>query len=774
MNFTPKEIANRMGGEVRGDSALVPGPGHSRADRSLSIKPDPAARNGYVLHSFAGDDFAKCRDHVDSHLGIAQESRLATSYEPRGRIVATYAYHNEHGQLLYEVVRFDPKDFRQRRPDGRGGWIWKLDDTRRVPYRLPALIKAVASHRIVVIVEGEKDVDALRALGLDATTCPGGAGKWRPEYTQYFRGADVVIIPDNDNPGQVHARAVAAALAGVAARIRVLDLVSHWPECPEKGDISDWIAAGGTRQQLDEWLSSTLKGAGDQSGFVGFVGSESGHFEWPDPEPLPDGLPPVDQFASEFLPNRLAPWVDDIANRLQCPPDYVAVSAMVALGSLIGRRIGVKPQVKTDWIEVPNVWGAFIGRPGMLKSPAMNEALKPIHHLEAEAAKEYEVEAKAYAAGLDAYQLRKQVKASLIKDELKKRKDAESDIDLNLGEEPKEPLAIRYRTNDTSYESLGELLINNPTGILIERDELISLLMHLDRDDQAVARGFYLSGWSGTQPYTFDRIGRGQRHINAVCLSVLGNTQPSRIGEYVRRANAGGAGGDGLIQRFGLMVWPDAAPGWKDIDEYPDSRARSDAWEVFERLAKLDEGLAIRLGAQRGPYDKMLSLRLDHPAHDDFLGWRTDLEHQLRSGDISPALEGHLAKYRKLVPALALMNHLADEGQGPVSSTAMLKALALAKYLESHARRVYGAASEVEGKTAKAILAKIRAGDLTDGFTARDIQRHEWANLSDREHVQAGLNLLVDLDHLAASNPTTGERGGRPKVRYSINPKVVA
>jgi len=509
-------------------------------------------------------------------------------------------------------------------------------------------------------------------------------------------------------------------------------------------------------------------------GFVSFDRSGYRHFQWPDPEPLPEGLSPVDQFASEFLPNRLAPWVDDIANRLQCPPDYIAVSAMVALGSVIGRRIGVKPQVKTDWIEVPNVWGAFIGRPGMLKSPAMNEALKPIHYLEAEAAKEYEVEAKAYAAGLDAYQLRKQVKASLIKEELKKKRDADSEIDLNLGEEPSEPVPVRCRTNDTSYESLGELLINNPAGILIERDELISLLMHLDRDDQAVARGFYLSGWSGTQPYTFDRIGRGQRHVDAVCLSVLGNTQPSRIGEYVRRANAGGTGGDGLIQRFGLLVWPDAPPRWTNIDEFPDSRARSSAWEVFERLAKLDGPSALRLGAQLGPYDKLPALRLDNQAHDDFLGWRTDLEHQLRSADVPPALEGHLAKYRKLVPALALMNHLADEGVGPVSSTAMLKALAFAKYLESHARRVYGAASEVEARTAKAILAKIKAGDLTDGFTARDIQRHEWANLSDREHVQAGLNLLVDLDYLAASNPTTGERGGRPKVKYSINPKVLA
>jgi uncharacterized protein DUF3987 len=96
--------------------------------------------------------------------------------------------------------------------------------------------------------------------------------------------------------------------------------------------------------------------------------------EWPEPKPLPSGLAPVEPFSADFLPDALAPWVNDIANRLQCPPDYVAVAALTSLGSVIGRRIGIKPQARADWIEIPNVWGCFIGRPGMLKSPAMNEA----------------------------------------------------------------------------------------------------------------------------------------------------------------------------------------------------------------------------------------------------------------------------------------------------------------------------------------------------------------------------------------------------------------
>jgi hypothetical protein len=138
---------------------------------------------------------------------------------------------------------------------------------------------------------------------------------------------------------------------------------------------------------------------------------------------------------------------------------------------------------------------------------------------------------------------------------------------------------------------------------------------------------------------------------------------------------------------------------------------------------------------------------------------------------MSPALEGHLAKYRKLVPSLALINHLADGGTGPVSRRALLKALAAAYYLESHARRVYGSASESELAAGKAILKHIRHGALHDGFTARDVHQRGWAHLTEHEHVVAGLSLLVDLDYLAPPTPSIGPAGGRPKVTYLINPR---
>ena len=165
-----------------------------------------------------------------------------------------------------------------------------------------------------------------------------------------------------------------------------------------------------------------------------------------------------------------------------------------------------------------------------------------------------------------------------------------------------------------------------------------------------MARGFFLTGWSGTQPYTLDRISRGTRHIEAVCISVLGNSQPARIAEYVKRANSNANGGDGLLQRFGLLAWPDTCPEWKDMDRYPHSRAREDAWEVFERLSKLDRRAAMALGARRGPSDSVPFFRLSAAAHDEFLSWRSDLERRLRTGKMAPSARSSPRKISKTGP----------------------------------------------------------------------------------------------------------------------------
>jgi hypothetical protein len=181
-------------------------------------------------------------------MGLVPDPPPSKSNSGGKPILATYPYHDEQGLLLFQVVRFDTNDvkerFRQRRPDGGGGgWIWDVQGIRRILYRLPELIAAVNAGQRVLVCEGEKDTNTAVKLGYAATTNPGGVGKWKKEFDTFFVGADVIIVSDNDPPGQHHAASIAKHLRKVAAHVRTVIF-------PQK-DLSEWVAAGGTREQLD-------------------------------------------------------------------------------------------------------------------------------------------------------------------------------------------------------------------------------------------------------------------------------------------------------------------------------------------------------------------------------------------------------------------------------------------------------------------------------------------------------------------------------------------
>jgi Protein of unknown function (DUF3987) len=609
-------------------------------------------------------------------------------------------------------------------------------------------------------------VDNLRALGFTATCNHGGEGKWWDELTPYFKGRRVFILCDNDKQGEVHQGVVGEALKGVAAEVRVV----RFDELPEGGDASDFIEQrrkdGLDDKAIKNKLAERFRDAAAWEP-AKTEPSAPASDEWPEPLMLPEGLSPVAALDTALLPAAIAPWVCDISERMQCPPDYVGMTALVALGSVLGRKIGIAPEQQTDWFEVANLWSCCVGRPGVMKTPAIGEALKPLQRLEVKARETYDAEAAEYAKTLQLWKMRKEAAEATFKAALKKDASAAlvfSDL------EPIEPAERRYITNDTTYEKLGEILAQNPNGVLAHRDELVSLLKTLDREEFAAARGFFLTAWGGKERYTFDRIGRGRVHIEGACLSMIGSTQPGRLAEYVRRAVSGGAGDDGLIQRFGLLIWPDQSPEWKSVDRYPDTAACEAAWEVFEGFEGMDPGA---IGAEpTSKYQSVPVLRLHAEAHGLFLDWRQDLEKGLRSPDgLHPALESHFAKYRKLVPALALINHLADVGHGPVGTEAMTRALGLVTYLETHARRAYGAGPEAETAAAKVILSHIRKGDLEDGFSAREVHQRGWSNLRDRNQVQAGLDLLCDLDWIVAVDKKH-PAAGRPTTHYRVNPRA--
>lgn len=194
----------------------------------------------------SGRSFKEVLYDLGDNLGL--ERPTATTLNTR---TAVYQYRDEHGTLLYEVLRKPGKKFSQRRPDGQGGWTWDLKGVRRVLYRLPEVLSRL--NETVYIVEGEKDVDRLVNLGLLATTNSCGSAPWLAAYSEVLRDRDVVVLPDNDAPGQKRAEEIAQSLAGIAASVKVVPL----PGVPETGDISDWLDAGHDVGELHALVAST-------------------------------------------------------------------------------------------------------------------------------------------------------------------------------------------------------------------------------------------------------------------------------------------------------------------------------------------------------------------------------------------------------------------------------------------------------------------------------------------------------------------------------------
>jgi putative DNA primase/helicase len=672
------------------------------------------------------------------------------------------------GKELYSLQFIADDGTKRFLPDGRVKGCYYLVGTGA----------EAKEHGVLLLCEGFATGASLReATGLPVVVCF-TAGNLL-EVAKFMRAAlpDVRLVlcgdADKSGTGQRAATGAAHAVGGIVA------LPAFTPEelAAEKSP-SDWNdfsrLRGGdaVRKAIEQALQATQTAAPLPTPAATASSAPAADPDgWPEPMPLPDGLLPVMAFDYALLPDTLTPWARDICERVQCAPDFVAVAIMAGLGSIIGRKLGIRPQARTDWTVTPNQWALVVGRPGVLKSPALEAALSPIKRLAAVATEAHKAEIEQHRIAVRVAKLAAEEGEKSARKLLGKLPGA--DVSHLLGtEEPEAPALRRYIAVDSNAASLGELHRQNHNGLLVHRDELVSLLRSLDREDQAEARGFYLTGWNGDSSYTFDRIGRGLNlHIPAVCLSMLGSTQPGRLAGYIGHAVKGGAGDDGLIQRFGLLVWPDTGGDWQNVDRWPDSTAKKEAHRVYDYLDKLDPATVGTLqdtdhdGEPEGiPY-----LRFDDVALGLFLEWRTDLEARLRGGDLHPALESHLAKYRKLVPSLALTLHLASNGTGPVSERATLQALSWAEYLETHARRAYGSVSMPEVATAKAILSRIRKGDLKREFSSRDVWRPGWAMLSDSDQVADALRLLVDYEWLTTTTRT--DTGGRPATIYSVNPR---
>jgi hypothetical protein len=619
-------------------------------------------------------------------------------------------------------------------------------------------------HHVLILVEGELDALALISHDFPAITATTGASTWPDPLSASFKGKRVAILMDADAAGSKGAQKRACSLYKAGAEV----LVATWPDDrPEGWDVTDELCEHGT-ESLRTLIDAAVPFKEEASvGFVGSQGQGVREINWSAPQPVPDALPPVDPFAYDLLPDAFRPWIEDVSDRMQAPPDYPAVGAIVSLSSVVGRQLGVRPKERDDWTVIPNLWGGIVGPPSALKSPSLQETQRPLLALETRAREEYEKAMQENEMHCVVAEAQKKKAKDDVAKAVKAGRDPYLAAQQTLTIEDEPPTRGRYRTSDSSVEKLGELLKENPRGLLVFRDELTGFLRMLDRDGNEVYRAFFLESWNGTGRFTFDRIGRGTVDIEAACISILGGIQPGPLSTYMTRALHGGGDDDGLVQRFQLLVWPDPPSTWTNVDRAPDAAARQRAFTVFERLDAIDPQA---IGAENPEEEgEVPFLRFTPQAQEIFNTWRTELERRLREDELPSILEAHLAKFRSLIPSLALLIHLADEATGQISHGALLRACAWGEYLESHARRIYAPALLPATIAGKALAGRMRRGDLGTTFGARDIQLKGWSGLRERDDIQAGLELLEDLHWIQSETIPTK---GRPKTLYRVNPQV--
>ena len=503
--------------------------------------------------------------------------------------------------------------------------------------------------------------------------------------------------------------------------------------------------------------------------------------EWPEPEPLRNTLLDVTPLPICNIPEPYRDWIADVAERMQCPPDFIAVAAIVATAAIIGTGCGIKPKQKDDWLVIPNLWGGIVGRPGMLKTPAVSEVMQLIKQLETEAKKSYDAAMTSYQADLELYKAdREAIKTAMLtarKQALKSKSNNDALEALSLKEhlqqsnEPQKPIWKRYKTNDATIEKLSELLTDNPRGLLLYRDELVGLLSSWDKEGREGDRAFFLEAWNGDGSLTTDRIGRGTVHVENLCLSIFGNTQPAKLSRYLYHAIRG-ADNDGLLQRFQLLIYPDEPKEWRLIDRTPNQQAKQKAINLFKKLAVTN---FIECGAIKESNDRFAYFHFDDKAQNLFNEWYGNFQQKKLHADEQPILVEHFSKYSSLVPSLALIFHLINVVDGKpfdkIPSDTLLMAIGWCGYLEKHARRIYAMVNNVVYQSASRLAKKIQEGEVSSPFSVRDIYRKEWAMLDEKAVVQKACDELVDVGWIRPELPAY--ESGRPKSStYAINPKL--
>ncbi len=702
-----------------------------------------------ALQWLRGWDVPTTKAELATHLGVSLGNGRGTGGNGRragggGKIVKTYDYRDESGTLLFQACRMEPKDFRQRRPKPGGGWDWSVKGIRTIPYRLPELV--AEPERPVVVAEGEKDCDALAHIDVLATCNAGGAGKWNSEHAKHLAGRRVVILPDNDEPGRNHAAMVAASLYGLAESVRIVEL----PGLSDKGDVSDWLAAGGTKEKL----VALIKAAPDWQPTAE---------PWPELERFDERSLPG--FPAHVLPEVLREWVEAESHATQTPPDLAGLLALAVCSSLIARRVVVEP--RPGWTEPVNLYVAVLLEPGNRKSAVFADALEPLRELEAELVERDRGEvtrALCERRQMEA-RLRRLEKVAAERGDAEARREA-GDLAVELDSMP-EPALPRLLVDDTTSEKLGMMLAEQGGRIASMSPEggVFDLMAGLYSKSGMPQFGVYLMAHAGDDLIT-DRVSRKSVRVERPALTCCYTIQPDVIAGLAEHAAFRGRG---LLARF-LYSFPRSPIGKRQVAATPVPESVSEAYRQTVRLLAVDCG---NIESASEPF----TLRLTAEAETALRGWEQEIEDELDDGGELEAMRDWGSKLAGATLRLAAVMHCVNHGlAGEVGTETLLAAIEIARALIPHA---------------EAVLSLMRAdggpSGASDGlYVLRWIRRHGKRDFTKSEAQHAGKRRFPRADDIDPALAELQQRGyirlrptrqtgpGRPpSPAYETNPAVL-
>ncbi len=734
---------------LRSADLFIPDP--SRLGRNGHAPPHPKTRrrgDGDETTSKlarGGDSVTVASDATGGRTFPTARDAVADLERRHGPRSTTWTYHNAAGEPVGLVVRWNTpmgKDVRpvSRKADG-SGWCIGGIPTPRPLYALPDLLATPAAAR-VFIVEGEKAADSARAVGLVATTSPHGSKSASKADWSPMAGRDVVILPDHDDAGERYATDVARLLTAAGAKsVRVIRLVDLWAGMPEGGDMADLVKHRG----------------GDVEPIRAEVETLADKTELEAMTPDAPAVPVFKPFPVDVLPEPIHGFVLGAAKAMGCDPSFVALPLLAGLAAAIGNTHRLR--LSNTWHAPPNLWTVTVGESGSLKSPAFRLAMKPIRKTQAKAWKEHEAAHREW----EAEHLRYEAELTGWKRDAAK-KHGDDGYTIAPPEKPAPPIARRYTVSDTTVEALAPILLENPSGVLLARDELNGWLGSFDqyRGGRGADSAHWLSMHDGEE-MTVDRKTGNPRTIRVplASVSITGGIQPGVLARAMGQEHHE----SGMLARLLFAMPPRKAKRWTEADVDPASEAAVAV--VFDRLYALTpatdgEGDAI---------PRLLTLTPDGKAAWVLFYNEHNTEAEELTGDEAAAwskLEGY-------APRLALVVHLTRAAAGDttlldpsrVNEASIMAGVVLARWFGDEARRVYAILGESdEGRESRRLVEWIdRKGGTA---TVRELTRGPREYRGDPERATKALGELVAAGVAMWVHDDHGPKGGRPTDRIRL------